>query len=57
MPTENATASNPKVTVERDFTKDTWKAPAACEWTCDANYHLEDGACVDNSKTVSCKQE
>lgn len=57
MPSANATASNPKVTVKWDFTKDDWADPVECEWTCDSEYHLENGACVDNSDSVPCRQE
>ena len=30
-----------------------WTSPAKCEWDCDANYDLDEGACID-SKLVDC---
>jgi hypothetical protein len=48
----NATVKNVQITWDEKTNK--WKPIPACEWTCKANFHRENNACLSNTKEVKC---
>jgi hypothetical protein len=51
-PPANATSTVAQVEVTWNGTA--WTTAADCAWTCDATFHLEEAACVSNTKMVDC---
>ncbi len=49
-----ANATSTIANVEITWDGGVWSDPADCAWSCNADYHEDNGSCVSNTQTVSC---